>query len=229
MSLHLLSLMLGGILSFADYITENIYSNRVRANKKLISFSAGVAISYIILNLFPEISLYALIDGKEIFLYSLFGFISLNLIEQYIHKGIKKPKTAYYHKSLHVAYFFVYNLFIGIVLVNFAAKGLAKTMLFFIPFLLYIIIKIIPQEFGFKTGTFKIFYSLAPLFGAVLGISYYDFTSLMFSKMLSFITGTLLYTVIRESMPSDEAEKPLYFMVGALFYALVILLVWNIA
>ena len=228
MALHLLSLALAGILSFADYITENIYSNKVRANKKLISFSAGVAISYIVLNLFPEISQYALIDGKEIFLYALFGFVSLNLIEQYIHKGIKKPKTAYYHKRLHVAYFFIYNLFIGIVLVNFAAKGIVKTMLFFIPFLLYIIIKIIPQEFGFKTSTFKIFYSLAPLFGAVLGISYYDFTSPMFSKMLSFITGTLLYTVIRESMPSDEAEKPLYFMVGALFYTLVILVGWNI-
>ncbi|MBS3096408.1 hypothetical protein J4480_03130 [Candidatus Woesearchaeota archaeon] len=228
MAFHLLSLALAGILSFADYITENIYSNKVRANKKLISFSAGVAISYVVLNLFPEISQYAVIDGKEIFLYALFGFISLNLIEQYIHKGVKKSKIDYYHKSLHVAYFFIYNIFIGIVLVNFAAKGIAKTLLFFIPFLLYIIIKIIPQEFGFKTGTFKIFYSLAPLFGAVLGLVYYDLTSLMFSKMLAFITGTLLYTVIRESMPSDEAEKPLYFMIGALFYALVILAGWKI-
>ena len=66
------------------------------------------------------------------------------------------------------------------------------------------------------------------MFGAVLGLVYYDLTSLMFSKMLAFITGTLLYTVIRESMPSDEAEKPLYFMIGALFYALVILAGWKI-
>ncbi|MBI2101035.1 hypothetical protein HYT53_00300 [Candidatus Woesearchaeota archaeon] len=229
MAFHLLSLMLAGILSFADYITENVYSNKIRANKKLISFSAGVAISYIILNLFPEISLYALIDGKEIFLYALFGFISLNLIEQYIQKGIKKPKTAYYHKALHVAYFFIYNFVIGMVLVNFSSKGLTRTMLFFVPFLLYIIIKILPQEFIFKTSAFRIFYSLAPLFGAVLGLVYFDFAITAFSKLLSFITGTLLYTVIRESLPSDKAEKPLYFMIGALFYALIIFVTWNFA
>ncbi|MBI2558766.1 hypothetical protein HYW20_05565 [Candidatus Woesearchaeota archaeon] len=229
MAFHLLSLILAGILSFADYVTEHIFSEKLRKNQKLVSFSAGVAISYIVLNLFPEISSNSLIEGKRIFLYALLGFVALNLIEQYIFKGTGKIKNiSKYHKGVHVAYFFIYNLFIGMVLINFTLKGLTPTLLFFVPFLLYIIAEMLPQEFEFKNRLSKVFYSLAPLFGALLGIIYKDFTISIFGKLIAFITGTLLYIVIRESLPSYEAEKPLYFMIGVLLYTLILYLSWNL-
>ena len=229
MTFHILSLILAGILSFADYITENIFSKKLRKNRKLISFAAGVAISYIILRLLPEISSYAIIDGRRIFLFVLFGFVSLNLVEQYLYKEVGKLKHSLeYHKSIHVTYFFIYNFFIGLVLVIFASKGLMQVLLFFIPFLLYIIVEILPQEFEFKNQAFRIFYSLAPLFGAVVGINSIDFINSVFGSLISFIAGTLLYIVIRESLPSDKAEKPLYFLIGVLFYALIIFVSWNL-
>jgi len=114
------------------------------------------------------------------------------------------------------------------VLVNFASKGLVQALLFFVPFLLYIIIKILPQDLKFKNAAAKIFYSSPTFFGAVFGVIYAGLTGSIFGEIIAFITGTLLYSVIRESMPSDEAEKPLYFMIGALFYTLVILAGWNI-
>lgn len=228
MTFHVLSLVLAGILSFADYITENIFSKKLRKNQKLISFAAGAAISYIILRLLPEISSYAIIDGQKIFLFALFGFVSLNIVEQYLYKEIGKLRHLLeYHKSIHIIYFFIYNFFIGIVLVNFALKGLTQTLLFFMPFLLYIIVETLPQEFEFKNSTFKIFYSMAPLFGAVIGINSIDLIGSVFGELISFVTGTLLYIVIRESLPSDRAEKPLYFIIGVLFYAMVIFMTWN--
>lgn len=229
MAYHPLPLILAGILSFADYVTEHIYSKKVRASQKLASFSAGAAISYIILNLFPEISSYALIDGKAIFLYALLGFASLNLLEQYISKGIRKTRNSpKYHKILHVAYFFIYNFLIGMILVSFESKGLAQTLLFFVPFLLYIIVEMLPQEFEFKGNASKIFYSMAPLFGAIVGIAYRDFTASVFGELISLITGTLLYIVIRESLPSNKAEKPAYFLMGVLSYAIIILMAWRL-
>lgn len=228
MSFHLLSLILSGILSFVDYVTEHIFSEKLRKNQKLVSFSAGVAISYIILNLFPEISTYALIDGRKIFLYGLFGFVSLNLIEQYVYKGIGKIKhLSAYHKNMHIIYFFIYNFFVGVTLAIFASKGPTQTLLFFVPFLLYIIAEILPQEFEFKSNTFKVFYSMAPLFGTLIGVNFIDFTTSIFGELISFITGTLLYIVIRESLPSEKAEKPLYFIIGVLFYTLIIFMSWN--
>lgn len=228
MAFHIFALTLAVIICIADYITEHIFPEKLRKNKKLISFSSGVAISYIILSLFPEISASALIDGKRLFLYTLAGFVSLNLIEQYIYKSVGKLKhLSLYHKNAHITYFLVYNFSIGIVLVNFASKGLTQTLLFFVPFLLYIIVEILPQEFEFKNAAAKIFYSAAPLLGAIFGISYVELTGSIFGKLIAFITGTLLYIVIRESLPSDEAEKPLYFIIGVLFYTLVIYMSWN--
>ena len=110
---------------------------------------------------------------------------------------------------------------------NFALKGLTQILLFFMPFLLYIIVETLPQEFEFKNRTFKIFYSLAPLFGAVIGINSIDLIGSIFGELISFVTGTLLYIVIRESLPSDRAEKPLYFIIGVLLYALIIFMTWN--
>lgn len=229
MTFHILSLALAGILSLADYITEHIFPQRIRANQKLISFSAGTAVSYIILNLFPEISLYSLIGGKKVFLYALLGFVALNLIEQYVSKEIKKPENpSAYHKGVHVAYFFAYNFLIGLILINFTSKGLAQTLLFFVPFLLYIIAEILPQEFRFKNKASAIAYSMAPLFGAFIGINFLGFTTSIFGELIAFLTGTSLYIVIRESLPSDKAEKPVYFLTGVLSYTLVIFMSWNL-
>lgn len=229
MAFHLLSLMLAGILSLADYVTETIHIKKLRKNQKLISFSSGVVVSYIILSLFPEIASYALSDGKSVFLFALIGFVTLNLVEQYIYKEVGQLKSpSLYHKGVHVAYFFIYNFFIGVVLVSFASKGLVQTMLFFVPFLLYIIAEMLPQEFEFKNQSFKLIYSLAPLFGAVFGAMYISFVMPVLGELISLVTGTLLYIVIRESLPSDKAEKPLYFMSGVLCYTLIIFLSWSL-
>jgi len=229
MTFHILSLILAGILSVSDYVTEHIVSKKLRTSQKLISFSAGVAISYIVLDLFPEIAQNALIDGKKLFLFALLGFVLLNLIEQYVYKGIGKLRNlSSYQKHIHVSYFFIYNFLIGTVLVIFAAKGLKQTMLFFMPFLLYIIAEILPQEFEFKNSMSKIIYSMAPVFGAVVGVYSIDFFASIFGEIISFITGTLLYIVIRESLPSDKAEKPIYFIIGVFIYTLIIYMSWNI-
>jgi|SRR3989338_1631776 len=229
MAFQVISIILAGILSISDYITEHIFSKKLRTNQKLVSFSAGVAIAYLILNMFPEIASNALIDGNKLFLFALLGFVSLNLIEQYIYKEIGKlKKKSFYHKGIHVVYFFIYNLLVGAVLVVFAARGLKHTLLFFVPFLLYIIAEILPQEFEFRNSFSKIFFSMAPVIGAVISIYYIDLIYTIFGELISFVAGTLLYIVIRESLPSDKAEKPLYFMIGVLLYTLVIFMSWNL-
>ncbi len=229
MAFQIVAIILAGILSVSDYVTEHIFSKKLRTNQKLVSFSAGVAIAYLLLHMFPEIASNALIDGNRLFLFALLGFVSLNLIEQYIYKEIGKLKrTSFYHKGIHVVYFFVYNFLVGAVLVVFAARGLKHTLLFFVPFLLYIIAEILPQEFEFRNSFSKIFFSMAPVIGAIISIYYIDFIYMAFGELISFIAGTLLYIVIRESLPSDKAEKPLYFMIGVLLYTLVIFMSWNL-
>jgi len=228
MVFHLLALTLSAVLCISDYITEQIFSKKFNS-KKFASFAAGAAIAYIILHSFPDIASYASIDGNEIFIYALLGFVSLNLIEQFLYKSVGKLKNiSEYHKRIHITYFFLYNFIIGAVLVVFASTGLKQTLIFFIPFLLYIIAETLPQEFAFKKTSSKIFYSLAPLLGTVIAMAYISFINFIFTRLMAFVTGTLLYIVIRESLPSDQAEKPMYFITGVLFYTLIIAISWYV-
>ena len=228
MVFHLLALTLSAVLCISDYITEQIFSKKFNS-KKFASFAAGAAIAYIILHSFPDIASYASIDGNEIFIYALLGFVSLNLIEQFLYKSVGKLKNiSEYHKRIHITYFFLYNFIIGAVLVVFASTGLKQTLIFFVPFLLYIIAETLPQEFAFKKTSSKLFYSLAPLLGTIIALAYISFISSIFTRLMAFVTGTLLYIVIRESLPSDQAERPLYFIAGVLFYTAIILMSWNV-
>ncbi len=89
-----------------------------------------------------------------------------------------------YRRTVRITYIFVYNFLVGVALVSFASKGLTQTLLFFLPFLLYIIVEILPQEFEFKGRISKVFYSVAPLLGASVGINFLNFIIVIFGKNL---------------------------------------------
>jgi hypothetical protein len=228
MSYHIVTLILAGILSFADYVTEQVFSKKLKQSKKLVSFSAGVATSYIILSLLPEISTYALIEGRMIFLYILIGFVGLNLTEHYIHYRIHKSDAKGYHKQAHLGYFFMYHFLSGVVLIVFSSQGIGNAVLFFVPFLLYIVAETLPQEFTFKNTLSRMVFSLAPFFGAIIGIIKFDYIVNNFGKIIALMTGTLLYLVIRESIPNEEAERPVFFLLGVVLYTFIIFLTWNL-
>lgn len=229
MTFHILSLVLAGILSLADYITETVFSKKLRSSKNLVSFSSGVVISYVVLDLLPAITSSVLIEGRKLFLYALFGFVAINLIEQFIYKEVGKNRNIPgYHKKIHISYFFIYNFAVGLVLVNFAARGFIQTMLFFVPFLLYIVAEMLPQQFEFKNELFKVLYFMAPVLGALVGIYSINIVSSIFGELISFLTGTLLYIAIRESLPSEEAERPVYFLIGIIFYTLIVYTSWKL-
>ncbi len=42
MAFHILSIVLAGILSISDYVTEHTFSKKLRTSQKLVSFSSGV-------------------------------------------------------------------------------------------------------------------------------------------------------------------------------------------
>ncbi len=227
---YIIALVLSLILCIADFITEHLLPKKWMHNLSLASFSAGVAVSYILLRLLPEFS-QDVSRGKFPFLFLLFGFVLVNIVEKYAyllgHNHARK-KIVNYHRQIHLFFFFMYNLLIGIVLVLVSDDGLFNVLLFYIPFLLYIIVEIIPQEFAFETLIGKIGYSFAPLIGTGIGILFFGQIQTLFDELLGLITGTLLYIVIRESVPHTNKEKLYAFLAGIATYSAVILITWTV-
>ena len=67
------------IISLADFFTEGIFAKPSPFKIKMVSFAAGVSVSYIFLSMLPEIYAGAVSINKLLFLPILFGFFCFSL------------------------------------------------------------------------------------------------------------------------------------------------------
>ncbi|MGV9142249.1 MAG: hypothetical protein ACOC1X_04860, partial [Promethearchaeota archaeon] len=70
--------------------------------------------------------------------------------------------------------------------------------------------------------------SFAALIGVILGLIYELFFSPFNLEMIfvlfSFISGVILYTIVREIIPEKEKGKPLYFLMGVGAFTVFVLI-----
>ena len=62
------------------------------------------------------------------------------------------------------------------------------------------------------------------VFGLILDLIAFEYTE-MFYILFSFISGVILYTIVREIIPEKEKGKPSYFLVGFVGFTLVIFVI----
>ena len=71
----------------------------------------------------------------------------------------------------------------------------------------------------------KYIQALASLFGVLLGLILdlvkFEYTEL-FYILYSFISGVILYTIVREVLPEKEKGKPIYFLIGFIAFTVVV-------
>ena len=53
-------------------------------------------------------------------------------------------------------------------------------------------------------------------------------TPVIAETLLGIVIGVLSYTTIRHSIPRGARGKPIFFVVGALLYAMLIIIKWNL-
>jgi len=62
------------------------------------------------------------------------------------------------------------------------------------------------------------------VFGLILDLIAFEFTE-MFYILFSFISGVILYTIVREIIPEKEKGKPSYFLIGFVGFTIVIFVI----
>jgi hypothetical protein len=222
------SLILAVIIGII-YFFSNRYSIKHKDwNKKIVSFSAGVAITYVLLELFPTFTEGALIIDKLIFLALPIGFIAHHIIEKEIYKHNHRHELIRMLSLEEQTFSFVYHLIIGIVLVTFTTFGLIEGLLFFIPMATYTFLSTLPTE-AHPSRLKAIFLSGATLFGAIIGLLLTNVMPRWLDySLMGLALGVLLFTVIRHHVPFGRKGKIGYFTTGFLIYSLIIIASWYI-
>jgi hypothetical protein len=221
-----LPVILAVIMGIAHYLSERFCAKCQRNGIKIISFSAGVAVSYLFLDLLPNFSAIAMDDTRFLFLTILAGFVMFHVIEKYIYKQAPKDKLLRDLALEDSIISFAYHFVVGILLVNFFEVGIVKLLLFFFPVFLYTAVSTLPVDTS-RYKKIKVVLAMSTLLG-VLYAMYLPVPVYMVNVLLGLLIGTLIYTVIRHSIPFADEGEPLIFAVGVILYTSIIVWTWVI-
>jgi len=212
-----LGVLLGIIHFYSEKITPPEGSNRYR----VISFAAGISISYLFLNLLPHT--YEAADHLKnfVFVFLLLGFVLFHLAEKFIYKHADRKKLAKELKEVHSISFFLYYFMIGIVLFDKAQTSLLEGMLLFVPIALHASLSTaslaqIHGDIRESSGT-KILLSLSSILGMTFAMLV-PIPSIMDNIFVSMIAGILLYIIVKEFLPEKEKGQPMFFLLGVFLF-----------
>jgi len=209
------------------------YSNKVdlkpkRYYHKVVSFSAGVSVTYLLLELIPVFTAAALAINRLLFLAVLFGFIIHHLIEKEIYQHTKGHEL---RKDLGIeenVFGFVYHIILGIVMVTFLDQNPLKGVLFFITVLSFVFVSTLPTS-THRSRNLSIFLASATLIGTLFASFVWLVRPPWLETLLvGFATGVMIFTIIRHHIPFGRRGRIGYFTIGFLIYTGLILMSWYI-
>jgi hypothetical protein len=143
--------------------------------------------------------------------------------------------------ELHLISNFGYHLLIGVILFELLLHNLITGIMFFVFALFKALTSKTSNDIVLFPGIevheesseplyLKIFLALAALIGVLAGVV----ISLIFHVsmeiiflLFSFISGVILYTIIREVLPENESGRPLYFLLGIILFLVIIIIVTS--
>ncbi len=226
---NLLALIFTIILSMAHFYGESIHLHK--KSYRIISFGAGVMLSYLILVLFPKLFQGIGLLNNTLFLFILMGFSLLHLVEKYIYQHASKNKKLRELKEVHTISFFIYHFIVGIIVLEVTSKSSLDGFILFIPLLFHTTIGTISlkeiKHSSIEKGFLRVILSSSPVLGLLIA-SFFYIPQLINYSFLALVSGILLYIITREVIPKENKGDPIDFLLGISMYTILIVITWII-
>ena len=217
----MIAILLAFVLTAIHYLSEHTVGSVKKYYPEITSFSAGIFITYLILEILPELTVGTPYLGENVYLLLLIGFTTFHIAEKYLYQHIQHRKELIKDLAhLHIAGFIADSFIVGFALVIFfdATGGMGRLgYLVFIPFMLHTLSSAISVRHiheHFKSSKLEeALLSLSTIGGAIVA-TVLELKSIAFYAVFSLIAGVLLYIVIRDLVPNKGEGRPMYFMLG---------------
>jgi len=228
------AVLLGLALAFVHYFSDSIHLAHRKRRMKILSFTAGIFLVYLFLDLLPTIHLGDTALTRFSLVFIVIGFSVLHLAEKFVYEREYKNTEVLKRelREIHSLSFFIYHFFIGILLVNILENVSAvAALLFFIPVFLHTSLSSLSLNKIHGSVKENVFARIALSFSTMAGIlaGYLVSISLAtFHVLLGLLIGVLLYIVIADSIPREREGDPKYFLLGIIVYSLLISVSWLV-
>ena len=218
------------------HLSSKYFSFHSFSLRKFLSFSGGVAVTYVLIHLWPTLS-HAQHVGVEtfnwesgilaqyfIYLIALAGLITFYALNRLIYQAWAKPyiKNPDDENSmvfrLHIGFFTVYNAMIGYLVASSSFDSVQSLVIYFIAYALHFVtndwglrhhLKDSYDRFG------RYFLSIGVLSGWLIGY-FTDFPEMSIGVIEAFVTGAMTYLAIKEELPAGEEGSLSGFLLGTI-------------
>ncbi len=215
------------ILFLAHYLGVK-WDIKSRKNIEIVqSIAAGLSVGYVFLILLPEISRLGQETRIETMAVTLLGFVFFHALLKFVFRARNLKKKHFLLDEIHLLAVGVYHFVLTFSLTELLKNNLVEgfVLLFLIAIhnaLSEISYHELHHEENKSLKTPTIFLTtmagaLVPAFGFV--------SPLMRVLMFSFTAGAIIYIAIREELPEGKQGNPLFFILGALFFFVCMVLV----
>jgi hypothetical protein len=195
--------------------------------QKMVSFSAGVSITYILLELLPLFTEWALGTHRILLVSVLIGFISHHIIEKEIYQHNHKHELIRKLNYAENSFSFVYHIILGLVLVTLIEVNRVTGVLFFITISLFVFISTLPLN-PHRSIQKSLFLASATLIGTIIATFLWDIPLWVETALYGLVGGVLLFTVIRHHIPFGRKGRAGYFALGFVLFSIAIIGTWYI-
>jgi zinc transporter ZupT len=220
-------LLLAVVLSIIHYYSYDLVERIEKNYQRLLSFSAGIFITFMILVMLPEITEGVRYIGDFIYIPILLGFVIYHVAEKYFYQHVKTKKALMIDLGgLHLFGFFIDHFLIGFALVLAFNIGNLFGYFIFLPFLLFTFSSSVSLKRIYDRYRTKMTQYILPVsttLGAITALITSPSKSWYFI-IFAFVLGILFYVVVRDLLPQDEKGEPLFFLIGVIISMLLLLL-----
>jgi len=223
-----LPLLFALAVGLIEYFTKRVDLRKKSYIKKVISFSAGVSITYALLELFPLLTEAAFAINKLLFLSVLFGFVAHHIIEKEIYQHNKRFHLVKIISIEENIFYYIYHVILGIVLVTFTTGSVILGAFLFVSILSYTVVSNLPGK-PLKSAKRALLLSSSTLLGTLFAtFIWVNRAPWLEFSLVGLATGVLLFTVTRHHIPFGRKGEIRYFTAGFIFFAILIVLSWYI-
>lgn len=217
-------LILAGLLSLLNFYSEVFAKIMKKHNIPILSFSSGILITFIFLQMFPEIENGLGFLGDKIYFAIFAGFVLFHLTERYVYQHIKDKKKLMENLSeLHIFGFFIEHFILGLTLVVVFSLPNIGGSLIFLPLALLTISSSISLEHihSFSRNSISKFLLSISIFVGAFIATFARMEDVLFYYLFGFLIGSLLYIVVRDMMPKGERGNVKFFILGILIMVML--------
>lgn len=233
MNVFALSFFAAFSLALFQLMGEWLTSPKIAVNRAWLSFAGGSGVAYVFLHLLPELGAQQTVLEKRFGDPMLAGYVLhlTAIVGLAFYFGMEKACNRLHAQGrhgpgeaiLHLGSFAFYNAVIGLLTFQRAMLGLGPLLLFVVAIGLHFLLNTHgireKHEEHLRTGRWVL--SGAVVFGWGAG-ALIDIPEVAEAFLFAFLVGGLTLNVLKEELPSENQSRFSAFLVGLVFFAVVI-------